>query len=294
MSEVADPPGEETTIIELSSAGTLTAAEAAELLKRNESRVVAIIGPFDAGKTSLIASLYDLFQNGSVGGVGYARSQTLHAFELACHDARAASRRASPAINRTPRGDVRFYHLDVFGAAAGDRLTTLFADRAGEEYREVSDDVRLAESFLEVARCDVVTVLLDGARLLDTGARHNARSEIRLILQGLVDGGSLGAGKRLAIVLTKQDLVSGSPLENRVSADLDRIASDIQNDFPDMFDEIATFRIAASPADTSVHRGAGIPELFHYWISSAPVPEVVTPGPHLSARAFGRLTVAEN
>jgi len=54
------------------------------------SCVVAIIGPTDAGKTSLIASLYDLLQEGPVAGIGFARSLTLHAFEQACHDARAA------------------------------------------------------------------------------------------------------------------------------------------------------------------------------------------------------------
>ena len=93
----------------LPDAGTLTPSEASRLLRRGDARVISIIGPRDAGKTSLIASLYELFQEGPVSEIGFAQSQTLHAFEQACHDARAASRRGAPDITRTPLGGVRFY-----------------------------------------------------------------------------------------------------------------------------------------------------------------------------------------
>ena len=93
--------------IRLPGADMLIVSDAGKLLRAREARVVAIIGSNEAGKTSLIASLYDLFQEGKISEVEYARSVTLHAFEHACHDARAASRRTrsaceSHAARRSP------------------------------------------------------------------------------------------------------------------------------------------------------------------------------------------------
>src|SRR5512136_747101 len=135
----------------LRPAERLSAADARVLLREADSRVIAIVGPTGAGKTSLIASLYDLFQDGPVSELMCGRSATLHAFEQACHDARAASLRDTPHSERTPRGDVAFYHLDVVGPGMERRLTLLIGDRAGEEYRSVADDPQAARSLHEVA-----------------------------------------------------------------------------------------------------------------------------------------------
>src|SRR4051812_46965051 len=92
--QTADPDELEATVaIGLPGADTLNLDGGSRLLRAGETRIIAVIGPSDAGKTSLIASLYDLFQEGPVAGVEFARSRSLHAFERTCHDARAASRR---------------------------------------------------------------------------------------------------------------------------------------------------------------------------------------------------------
>lgn len=273
----------------LPGSDTLTTIDAARLLCVGDTRVIAIIGPSDSGKTSLIASLYDLFQEGPVAGVEYARSLSLHAFEHACHDARAASRRNVPHINRTPRGDVKFYHLDVGGGPAGESLTLVLGDRAGEEYRGAADDASLVMAFPEVRRADTLTVLVDGERLLDSGARHNLRSEITMILQALVDGGAVRAGQRLALVLTKIDLVEGSPNHARVDADFGALCADIERLFGSIFSGIAKIRIAASPKVESVVRGAGVPELLAFWVEPAMAePTEVGPRPEF-ARAFAQV-----
>ena len=162
--------------------------------------MIAVIGPRDSGKTSLIASVYDLFQEGPVGDIRFSRSRTLHAFEQTCHDARAASRRGVPHMNRTPIGDVRFYHVEIGCGEAEERLSLLLGDRAGEEYLAAADDVAVVPSFTEVIRADTLTVLVDGARLLESGGRHNLRIGIIMMLQGLHDGGGLSPASRLAVV----------------------------------------------------------------------------------------------
>jgi hypothetical protein len=275
--------------IGLPGADTLTPAEVSRLLCAGDARVIAIVGPSDAGKTSLIASLYDLFQEGPVSGIDYARSQTLHVFEHTCHDARAASRRGVPHMNRTPRGEVRFYHLELGGGQAGDALALALGDRAGEEYRGAADDASIVMTFPEIRRADTLTILADGERLLNAGARHNLRSEITMMLQALVDGGAVQAGQRLALVLTKIDTVQGTHRQARVEADFTSLVTSVQRIFGGIFSAVKPFQIAASPKTDTVARGTGVAELLTFWLEPArPVP---TPSPTrpASRRAFARL-----
>ncbi len=281
--------GSEKKSIALAAAETLKLAEASKLLRAGDARVVAILGPTDSGKTSLIASLYDLFQEGPVEGIEFARSWTLHAFEQTCHDARMSSRRGEPHMIRTPRGEVRFYHLEIGGGTAGDGLALILGDRAGEEYREAADDPSIAVAFSEVVRADSLAVLVDGERLLDSGGRHNVVSEIKLMLQALRDGGALRFGSRLALVLTKLDAVRDSAHGERAIRDFDSLFVDLCRLFGDALSMIERFQIAASPKTDALARGTGIPDLLLFWLGPAVAPaQPVSPPPQFD-RAFARV-----
>ena len=257
---------------QLMSADALTPPQASQLMWESEVRVVAILGPLNSGKTSLIASLYDLFQEAPVSDVEFSRSRTLHAFERACHDARSASRRREPDMSRTPRGGVRFYHLEVGGGPVGATLSLLMGDRSGEEYMDAADDASIACNFSEVIRADSLTLLIDGERLLDTGARHNLRGDVLLMLQALHDGGALRVGSRLAIVLTKLDAVRESPHTERVYRDFDALLLLLRDRFGDTFSVIEPFRTAALPQTDVLKRGTGVAELLSFWLKPAATP----------------------
>lgn len=282
------------TDIRLPSAETWTPSEVSRLLCERETRVIAIVGPSEAGKTSLIASLYDLYQLGPVLGTEFARSRTLHAFELTCHDARAVSRRNVPHTHRTNYGEVRFYHIELYSGPANSGLALVLGDRAGEEYRSAADDASLALTFPEIKRADSLTVLVDGQRLLDSGARHNLRSQIIMILQALIDTDSVQVGHRLALVLTKIDTVYESLHKERAEADFDFLTTSIKKHFGEVFEVIEQFRIAASPKTDAVPRGTGVPELLGFWLK--PVRPAITTNlarPTFK-RAFARLPINAN
>ena len=103
------------------------------------------------------------------------------------------------------------YHLDLVAGAAGGGTHPFFVGDQfpGEEYRSAADETLVVANFPEIRRADSLTLLVDGERLL-TDARHNLRSEIIMILQAFVDGGAVQAGQRLALVLTKIDLLQGA------------------------------------------------------------------------------------
>ena len=275
--------------IQLASANALTPSQASGLLRAEDARVIAILGPLKSGKTSLIASLYDLFQAGPVMEIEFSRSRTLHAFERACHDARSASRRYEPDMSRTSRGGVSFYHLEIGGGAAGDRLALIMGDRSGEEYREIADDASNASTFSEVVRADSITILVDGERLLEAGKRHNLRSEIILMLQALHDGDGLRVGSRLALVLTKLDAVQESAYTEQAVCFFTRLLDHLRGLFGEDLSSIEPFRIAASPKTDTLERGTGVPDLLLFWLEpgAKPAPPV-SQSPSFD-RAFARL-----
>jgi hypothetical protein len=246
---------------------TLTVEEADEVVKTREARVIAITGPFDAGKTSLIAGLYDLFNLGQVGGVAFGRSYSLHAFEEAAHDSRAVSRRESPEMNRTPRGEVRFYHLELFDSSIGAAPSVLLGDRAGEEYLETRSNIDLARAFPELSRADVLTMLVDGQRLLDAGQRHNVRSEVRQTIQAFVEAEVVRDTQCLAIVLTKLDALRKSADRGDLAMQyFATLVQQLRTTYGANFSTIESFSIAAQPKSDGAKQGEGLEELLAYWM----------------------------
>ncbi len=275
----------------LRSAQKLPITDAEAILRKYNSRVVAIVGPYDAGKTSLVAGLYDLFQSGPIRSVKFNGSATLHALERACHDARAASERTVPDSERTPLGEVQFYHLGMVYGTDDTRAALLLGDRAGEEYRSAANDAEVAKSFAEVRRADAITFLVDGERLASDVSRHQVRAELLRQVQGLVDGGATNARQRIAVVLTKLDAVLSSDNKTRALADFEADVAKVQRHFAARFSAVRSFQIAASPKTNAAERGAGIFDLLAFWLEVPTELQLPVEPVEREARVFRRLAV---
>lgn len=267
----AEPLREEEKVVSLASGETLIRGDASSLQRRRPSRSVGIVAPNEAGKTSLIASVYDLLQNGPVDGIGFAGSSTLVGFERVCHDARTSSKRGLPHTERTSAGaDATFFHLDL-RPADGEVVSLFIADRSGEDYLAASDDLTRATGFFELRRADVLTVLVNGEHLATSAQRHETKAVTPQIVGALVEAGAVRRGCRLAVVLTKQDVVLASPNEARVAADFSEIVQAIIEDNGSFFATIEHFVVAASPRELGkVTRGEGVNRLLRLWLSPTP------------------------
>lgn len=256
----------------LSLGEALDRAQASSLQRLRVSRAIGIIGPNNAGKTSLLASVYDLLQEGPVANVSFAGSSTLIGFEKVCHDARAASRRGAPHMERTSQGgDATFFHLDV-RSADGDLVSLFIGDRSGEDYLAASDELSRAGEFFELRRADVVTLLVNGEHLASSEHRHEAKAVTPQIVDALVEAGAFRPGCRLAVVLTKQDSVLASPHAKRVKREFDAIVDAIIQNHGGHFGDIERFVIAASPKNSAkAKRGEGVDQLLLFWLR-APSP----------------------
>lgn len=266
------------SVLVLDLGETLNRSQASLVQTRRVSRVIGIIGPNDAGKTSLLASIYDLLQEGPVAGVGFAGSSTLVGFEKVCHDARFSSRRSSPHTERTTQGsEATFFHLDL-QPTNGTILSLLISDRSGEDYLAACDDLSTAAEFFEVRRADAIALLVNGEHLADSEHRHEVTAITTQIVDALVEARSLRKGSSLAVVLTKHDSVLASPHSERVQQEFAGVVDSIIANYGSYFRKIDRFAVAASPKDlTRVKRGEGVDRLLEFWLSvvSEPAPVVV-------------------
>ena len=98
-------------LLDLPHGNGLSAAETVAITRRALTSVVLFAGTAGCGKTTLLASLYLLFQRGPFAGYNFAGSDTLVGFEERVSLARTASGRDAPT---TPRTRVSEYlHLRV-------------------------------------------------------------------------------------------------------------------------------------------------------------------------------------
>lgn len=279
IEDPAAPMVEQPPTIALYAGEALDRQKTSTLQRRRLSRTVGVIGPHDSGKTSLIASVFDLFQEGIVGDYSFAGSSTLIGFEKVCHHARASSRRRRPYTERTIVGaDATFFHLDL-GHAGDPGMTSLFiADRSGEDYLAAADDISRADEFFELRRADTITVLVNGEQLADARQRHEVKAATPHLVGALIEAGAIGvARQRIAIVLTKNDAVLASPHADRVMSDFDQIVDVVRNGHAGRLTEVERFVIAASPdSKEKIARGDGVDRLLAYWLRAGQ-PERVPP-----------------
>lgn len=265
-------------ILHLAEGEALSADQSFNVLNLLSTRVIGLVGPNAAGKTSLIAGIYDLFQEGPIGSTAFAGSATLFGFEQLCHHARAASRRDVPYQPRTHYGsDVTFFHLDVKRSDLSPVESLLIADRAGEDYVAVTHDISQAVRLFELRRADVITILVNGDGLIDDEERHETRVLLPSIIHGLLESSILFGGRRLAIVLTKQDAILQSPHPDRVKADFETMVESVRERYGAGFSNIEPFVIAASPQSQNVKRGEGLQKLLEFWLEPIDAPAVARP-----------------
>lgn len=275
----------------LPTADLLSPVQAGSLCCARRVYSIAFVGPSEAGKTSLIASFYDMFQSGPFEGYSFKWCDSYHGFERACHHSRLASQRTIPYTARTDlRAGLRYYQMTL--RKDGTDLDLLFADRAGELYNGAANNPSLVSSFEELRRADSIALLLDGSKLADPGARHVAKSDLEMTLHGIVDSGVLGAVRRLAIVLTKLDVLRTSARAEAAQREFAEFASKLCARYGAYFKQIEPFQISSNPSEQAgLQRGHGLAKLFQYWIDESPV-KISETASELPLRQFQRLGTA--
>ena len=278
-----DPPNEvedsgvvedkEDTSVAIFSGDELSLAEAREITRARRTQLVVIAGPVACGKTTMLASIYELFQKGKLGSLTFAGSRTLLAFEMCCHEARISSGRAVPETERTKWMEYHLLHLRmVHDTACSDLLLT---NISGEVFENIRDSSLECEKHTVFLRADRFAVVIDGAKLADSLLRPQVLSDAVGMLRRCLDTGMLGKHSYVDVVFAKWDLVTQWVAEdNKAQAHLDDIwANKFVQPFEARLGILQRWHVAArpNPAGTSgLEFGHGLEHLLTAWAGSAP------------------------
>lgn len=259
----------EPALLMIARGDPLSVSGASEMLRAGGASVVALVGQAEAGKTSLIAEVYDAFQYGAYLSLSFRGSLTLIGFEKICHKVRGASRASDLSQERTDVAtDPVFYHL----ALCADKdlpKNVLIADRSGERYREALDRPKLVLKCVELCRATVLNLLVDGARLCDMAERATVATECHHFMQAMVLSSLVHRGMRLNVVLTKLDQVDASThKKDRAHADYERIVERIRMDAESHGVPVRSFKIAARPHNDLYRKGYGVERLLLDWMKT--------------------------
>ena len=250
----------------------LSVAEASILLKTRYAPIIAFLGAAEAGKTSLIAEVYDAFQYDTYESLAFAGSKTLTAFERICHKARAASRAPKPIQERSEvLDDPFFFHLTTRVDNTERLIDILLADRSGETYRAIADKPAIAAKCLELRRAAALNILVDGARLCDLVQRTSALTECTQALQTLAMSDGLAQDVSVNLVMTKLDIVDAHENKARAHSDFDLLGDRILAQCGGSIARINPFKIAACPQNARHPKGYGVEALVKSWIVTEPL-----------------------
>jgi hypothetical protein len=258
--------------IALGKGERLTAADCHDILVGANTRVVSFIAPSKAGKTSLIAGLYDLFLQGRQTTAIFRSSRTILGFERLCHLSRAASGQINADMERTRRAQgLGYFHLDV--VREGERVGLLLGDRPGENFISGSGSLERMLELTELGRAATLVYLIDGRALVDPLKKGAPRGMAINILDAIVECGVLPSTPSLALVLTKADVVRLSGDEGAF-ARFEEIGTHVENRYRSKFASVTRYVTTASPEDAaeSGARGEGLGELLEGLLADARQP----------------------
>ena len=281
LQAAAESPVEEAhpELVRLPSGDVLDLSDVQRLLRAEQPRIVALVGEQQAGKTTLLASIYHLYCKGPFAEQRFAGSRTLTAFAKRHHLALLSSGRTVPTTPRTSRDDpVGFLHLILRPLGGGPLQHVLLSDRSGEAFDAARTDTTLIKELVEIYQASRVCFLLDGARLLTDDQRAGYTRRFKQIIRALNDNGALRKGVPVEVLTTKIDKLLGSPHSERVIGILDDYEQGLIHDFGAMGIDISCYRICALPRTDYSIGYPGLEDAIRRWTAPR-TPADVRPSP---------------
>lgn len=244
--------------------------------------LVSLVGVPESGKTTLLASMYEIVRRGLATDICFAGSETIRGFEERCHLSRLASMRASPDTPHTAM-ELRLLHLGVVTEQTGGRRELFLADRRGEQFQGLLDRPTLSDNFPEVKRGDSVAFLLDGKHLIDGSKREAAIAQVLRLSLAL--NGVIARSRAVQLIVTKNDMIEGHTDERLVRSRIDALSSRLSKVFNSGIRYTAHYVAARRLEDPS----NGLCSLLSEWLRPPANHAHHVAPPPLGSTAFERL-----
>lgn len=266
------------TDITVRSGGLLSLSEISDLAQAAQTTLVTLVGPPDAGKSTLLATVHERFRQNRFQALTFSGSRTLVAFEQLCHLSRIASGLEDPDTQRTKFTDEEyFYHLTV--NRSGEQISTcsLFVmDVAGEGFDDLRKSHENCLAITSLKRTEFLTLLIDGDKLRVAKERYSAIEDAINFLKCVWDSNAVKPECILQVVVTKVD-----KLQDDVSkAAIAEMDATIRQRLAARFPNRVFLEIAARPKNGSdIQAAYGVEALLDTWLvpPSSPLTEKAVP-----------------
>lgn len=256
----------EPTTIDVYEGEAMEAEETKSVTAESLTRLVLLAGFAYTGKTTLLASLFDLFQQGAIGNYCFAGSKTLIGLERRCHDSRITSGRSTPSTQRTVIGTPKFMHLKVYDAESSSTRNLLFTDIAGEHFKQLTNSADECRKFTLATRADHFVLFLDADMLSNLADRQRTKLNAIGILRGLIEVNSLTPDTFIQVVFSRWDLLEAKKDCEDHKNFVQGVKDEIKSRFPEQKWNIRFFEVASRPSDESpLEFGHGISPLLKIW-----------------------------
>ena len=269
--ESADAPvASSPSTVQLPGGRNLDLASSDALLRQRGGEVIALVAGPDVGKTTLIATIYELLHRRRMAAFRFAGSETLRGYEERCHRARMASNASKPNTYRTPIGaKANFMHLRV-GSAEGVR-DILFCDRSGEHFENALSRPGEFAAFEELHRANTVILLIDLVRLV--AENQITVSRLRRLFMAMDQNGLLDK-KKLLLVGTKADIAMPTARSRKAEQLLKAIDGELKRRAGGRF-EVKCMIVASRARKGSTRAGEGLERLLEEALRSDAKPTPV-------------------
>lgn len=272
-------------MIDLPPGKVLSEASALALARSRPVRWIVIAGPVGAGKTTLVTSLYDLFQWNKVPNYIFAGSSTLPAFEERCFWSRLDSGREEEDTQRTVYEPVpKFLHLGVASREEPKRhVDFLITDVSGEMFQRARDNTSECMELKFLHRASHLVLLLDSKRALRVDKKWAMAQEGRDILRSCLDSEVLSRDCVVWVLWSKFDyfIQAGDRPEDKEFRD--RIDKTFREAFQHRIGNLKFGNIAVRPTKArQLGFGNGMTQLLDGWVNDSPIDAPMNLSPTLT------------
>lgn len=238
----------------------LSLQEMISVTKRYPCDLVIILGDLDCGKTTLLATIFDLFQIGDFKKYLFSGSLTQKGFEIRSHLSRMSSGLAVADTERTKALDFRILHLAISNLELSLKKHFLLSDISGETIQLArSSGLSMKEQLGVVKLAKHIIYIIDGEKIAGpekVAAIHDAN----LFIQSALDNKIFDSNTVLNILISKWDLLENLPQFNLEI----EVVNKINTRFFKKLKTINYKRIASRPTDEHngpVEMGYGLQDL---------------------------------
>jgi double-GTPase-like protein len=278
-----------TDVVSLRSGRLLSLSETSDLARTTATTLVTLVGPPDAGKSTLLTTIHDCLRQSRFQALTFSGSRTLVAFEELCHLSRIASELNEPDTERTKFSEEEFfYHLTVNRAGEQSLPRSLFVmDVAGEGF----DDLRKAHenclAITSLKRTEFLTLMFDGDKLrtlkaIEGDKRHFAKERYIAIedainfLKCVWDSGAVKSECKLQLIVTKVDKLQDVPAKKAIA----EMQATLQRRLETRFPNRSFLEVAARPKNGGNTRTAhGVEALLQTWLVTSDNPPIESAAP---------------